>query len=134
MNHVGIVGRTTKDLAIRQLTEGRVQTTFTLAVNRQFKNQEGVNEADFIQCIAWGKTAELIVKYCGKGSLIGIKGRLNTGSYMNRDNQKVYTTNVVAEEVRFFTLKPVSDATEAPPPIPEDFVLPEQESELAKPL
>ena len=75
MNHVGLVGRTTKDLVIRELTEGRVQTTFTLAINRQYKNHEGVNEADFVDCVAWGKTAELIVKYCGKGSLIGIKGR-----------------------------------------------------------
>lgn len=134
MNHVGLVGRTTKDLVIRELTEGRVQTTFTLAINRQYKNQEGVNEADFVECVAWGKTAELIVKYCGKGSLIGIKGRLNTRTYMNRDNQKVYATNVVTEEVRFFVLKPVAEATEVPPPIPDDFVLPEQESELVKPL
>lgn len=134
MNHVGLVGRTTKDLALREYAEGRVQTTFTLAINRQYKNQEGVNEADFVQCIAWGKTAELIVKYCGKGSLIGIKGRINTRTFMNRDNQKVFATNVVAEEVRFFILKPVTNATETLPPIPEDFVLPEQESELVKSL
>lgn len=134
MNHVGLVGRTTKDLVLREFAEGRVQATFTLAINRHYKNQEGVNEADFVPCVAWGKIAELIVSYCGKGSLIGIKGRLNTRSYMNRDNQKVFTMNVVAEEVRFFILKPVADAIEAPPPIPEDFVLPEQESELVKPL
>lgn len=134
MNHVGIVGRTTKELSLRQLSEGRVQTTFTLAINRHYKNSEGMTEADFIHCIAWGKTAELIVKYCGKGSLIGVKGRLLTGSYINRDNQKVYTTDVVAEEVRFFALKPLAGATEASPLIPEDFVLPEQESELVRPL
>lgn len=134
MNHVGLVGRTTKDLVLREFSEGRVQVTFTLAINRHYKNQEGVNEADFVPCVAWGKIAELIVSYCGKGSLIGIKGRLNTRSYMNRDNQKVFAMNVVAEEVRFFALKPVADAIETPPPIPEDFVLPEQESELVKPL
>lgn len=133
MNHVGIVGRTTKELTLRHLSEGRVQTSFTLAINRRFKNNEGVHEADFISCVAWGKLAEHLVKYCGKGSLIGIKGRLQTGSYVNRDNQKVYTTDVVIEEVRFYTLKPVAHATGIPP-IPEDFVLPEQESELVKPL
>lgn len=133
MNHVGIVGRTTKELTLRHLSEGHVQTSFTLAINRQYKNSEGVHEADFIRCVVWGKLAEHLVKYCGKGSLIGIKGRLQTGSYVNRDNQKVFTTDVVAEEVRFYTLKPVADATDAPS-IPEDFVLPEQESELVKPL
>ncbi|WP_274309125.1 single-stranded DNA-binding protein [Solibacillus daqui] len=133
MNHVGIVGRTTKDLSLRQLSEGRVQTTFTVAINRQYKNSEGVNEADFVQCIAWGKLAELLIKHCGKGSLIGIKGRLQTGSYINRENQKVFTTDVVAEEIRFYALKPVANATEAPA-IPKDFVLPEQESELVKSL
>lgn len=133
MNHVGIVGRTTKDLSLRQLSEGHVQTTFTVAINRQYKNSEGVNEADFVQCIAWGKLAERIIKYCGKGSLIGIKGRLQTDSYINRENQKVFTINVVAEDIRFYALKPVATATEAPS-IPNDFVLPEQESELVKTL
>jgi len=133
MNHVGIVGRTTKDLSLRQLSEGHVQTTFTVAINRQYKNSEGVNEADFVRCIAWGRLAEQLIKYCGKGSLIGVKGRLQTGSYTNRENQKVYTTDVVAEEIRFYALKPVTNATETPT-IPENFVLPEQESELVKTL
>lgn len=105
MNHVGLVGRTTKDANIRQLSEGRIQTSFVLAVNRTFKNSEGTIDADFIQCSAWGKTAELIAKYCGKGSLIGIKGRLQSRTYTNRDNQKVYTMEVYVEDVRFYILK-----------------------------
>src|SRR5690606_8944875 len=105
MNHVGLVGRTTKDANIRQLSEGRIQTSFVLAVNRTFKNSEGTIDADFIQCSAWGKTAELIAKYCGKGSLVGIKGRLQSRTYTNRDNQKVYTMEVYVEDVRFYILK-----------------------------
>ena len=136
MNHVGLVGRTTKDPILRQLVEGRVQTSFILAINRTFKNSEGMVEADFVQCVAWGKSAEHIVKYCGKGSLIGVKGRMQTRSYMNRDNQKVYTTEVIVENVRFYTLKSPgeSELLATPPPIPEDFILPEQDSELLEQL
>ena len=133
MNHVGIVGHTTKDATLRHLSEGRVQTSFSLAINRKYTSSAGTVVADVVQCIAWGKTAELIEKYCKKGSLIGIKGRLQSNTYINRDNQKVYTTNVVVEEVRFYVLKPTANTT-ATPPIPEDFVLPEQESELVNQL
>lgn len=133
MNHVGIVGRTTKDPTLRHLSEGRTQTSFSLAISRNYKNSEGIVETDFVQCIAWGKTAELIEKYCKKGSLIGIKGRLQSNTYTNRDNQKVYATNVVVEEVRFYVLKPTAN-TVATPSIPEDFVIPEQESELVNQL
>ncbi|MGN7478117.1 single-stranded DNA-binding protein [Solibacillus silvestris] len=134
MNHVGLVGRTTKDAMIRHLSEGRVQTNFVLAINRTYKNSEGMVDADFISCVAWGKTAEAIVKYCGKGSLIGVKGRLQSRTYLNRENQKVYTMEVNAEDVRFYALKTPgeTDATTAPPPISEDFVLPEHESELVE--
>ena len=127
MNQVVLVGRTTKDLVLRSLATGHVQAMFTLAITRSFKN----NEADFVQCIAWGKLAEHIVKYCGKGPLIGVKGRLQTGSYVKNDHQKVYTMNVVAEEVRFLALKPANAAYQ---PLPDDFVLPEQESELVQQL
>ncbi|MEK4384765.1 single-stranded DNA-binding protein [Solibacillus sp. FSL W7-1464] len=134
MNHVGLVGRTTKDANIRQLSEGRIQTSFVLAVNRTFKNSEGTIDADFIQCSAWGKTAELIAKYCGKGSLIGIKGRLQSRTYTNRDNQKVYTMEVYVEDVRFYILKAPNKAELAAtaPPISKDFVLPEHETEYVK--
>lgn len=134
MNHVGLVGRITKDANIRQLSEGRIQTSFVMAVNRTFKNSEGTIDADFIQCSAWGKTAELIAKYCGKGSLIGIKGRLQSRTYTNRDNQKVYAMEVYVEDVRFYILKAPSEAEAAAtaPPISQDFVLPEHEPEFVK--
>lgn len=136
MNHVGLVGHMTKDVNVRQLSEGRLQTYFVLAINRAYKNSEGTVDADFLQCTAWGKTAELIAKYCGKGSLIGIKGRLQSRTYTNRENQKVYTMEVQVEAVRFYALKSPSE-TEVPataPPISEDFVLPEHESELVDQL
>lgn len=137
VNQVGLVGRITKDPALRQLSEERSQTSFTIAINRPFKNSQGMIDADFIYCVAHGKMAEHIVKYCGKGSLIGINGRIQTGSYINRENQKVYTTEVVVETVRFYALKSPNQPTSTDPldstmqAIPNDFVLPEQDSELA---
>ena len=137
VNQVGLVGRITKDPTLRQLSEERNQTTFTIAINRPFKNSQGMVDADFIYCVANGKLAEHIVKYCGKGSLIGINGRIQTGSYINRENQKVYTTEVVVEAVRFYVLKSPNQLASTDPQannlqaIPNDFVLPEQESEYA---
>ena len=134
MNQVGLVGRITKDPVLRQLSEGRNQTSFSIAINRPFKNSQGMVDADFIYCVANGKLAEHIVKYCGKGSLIGINGRIQTGSYM-KDNQKVYTTEVIVETVRFYALKSPNQSTSTDPlestlqAIPNDFVLPEHESE-----
>lgn len=132
MNHVGLVGRTTKDLELRHLSEGRVRAYFSIAANRSFKNSEGKVEADFVQCVAWGRNAELMAKYCGKGSLVGIKGRLQSRTYVNRENQKVYTMEVQTEEVQFYALKAPGEAgkLQTMPPIAEDFVLPEQEIKL----
>lgn len=132
MNHVGLVGRTTKDLELRHLSEGRVRAYFSIAANRSFKNSEGKVDADFVQCVAWGRNAELMAKYCGKGSLVGIKGRLQSRTYVNRENQKVYTMEVQTEEVQFYALKAPGEAgkLQTMPPIAEDFVLPEQEIKL----
>ena len=105
MNQVGLVGRMIKDPELRYYNEKRPFTTFTLAINRSYKNNQGNVEADFIQCCAWGKLAETISKYCGKGSLVGVNGRLNVRSFTNQQNIRVYTVDVVAEDVRFYTLK-----------------------------
>jgi single-strand DNA-binding protein len=132
MNQVGLVGRITKDPLLKQLSEARHHTSFVLAINRSFKNNQGAIDADFIFCVAGGKLAEHIVKYCGKGSLVGVNGRIQTRSYLNRDNQKVYTTEIVVEDVRFYALKTPGgiDSLEqdnmTSPPIPVDFVLPEE--------
>ncbi len=132
MNQVGLVGRITKDPTLRQLSEERSQTSFTIAINRGFKNSQGMVDTDFIYCVAHSQLAERIVKYCGKGSLIGVNGRIQTGSYINRENQKVYTTEVVIEAVRFYALKSPNQTTSTEPlespmqTLPTDFVLPDQ--------
>ncbi|NLY79610.1 MAG: single-stranded DNA-binding protein [Lysinibacillus sp.] len=130
MNHVGLVGRLTKDPVLREFSERRVATSFVLAVNRNYRNSQGDVDADFVLCTAWGKLAELIVQYCGKGSLIGVNGRLQTRSYTNKENVKVYSTEVVADDVRFYVLKSKSKQPEENQEISQDFVLPETEKEL----
>ncbi|OMC80218.1 single-stranded DNA-binding protein [Viridibacillus sp. FSL H8-0123] len=105
MNQVSLVGRITKDSELRKLQEGRVQTNFILAVNRNYKNQNGEIEADFVFCTAWGRLADNVVKYCGKGSLIGVSGRLQSRSYQKEDGKRIYITEVIGEDVRFLVLK-----------------------------
>ena len=107
MNKVIIIGRFTRDPEIKYTTGESATATarFSLAVNRRFKNKEGNYDADFINCVAFGKTAEFIEKYFTKGMAIGITGRIQTGSYTNKEGQKVYTTDVVVEETEFVESK-----------------------------
>jgi single-strand DNA-binding protein len=105
LNQVGLVGRLTKDPNYRVISDTKRSASFVLAVNRNFKNQQGRIEADFVLCVAWGRLAERIEKHCGKGSLIGVTGRLQSRSYVNKENVRVYTTEVVVEDVRFYQLK-----------------------------
>lgn len=109
MNKVIIVGRLTRDPDIRYTTNSTV-ATFSVAVDRRYK-QEGQPDADFPRVIAWGKTAEFIEKYFHKGMKIGIEGRIQTGSYTNKDGQTIYTTDVIAEEVEFVENKAASQGT-----------------------
>lgn len=102
MNKVILIGRLTRDPDIRW-SQGQDQTCiarFTLAVDRRFK-QEGQQAADFISCIAFGKTAEFVEKYLKQGTKIAATGRIQTGSYTNRDGVRVYTTDVIIEEMEF---------------------------------
>ncbi|MFS0690446.1 single-stranded DNA-binding protein [Sporosarcina sp. 179-K 8C2 HS] len=105
MNQVALVGRVTKDPILRRLSEGRLQTSFILAVNRKFKNQQGEVDADFILCTAWGKVAENTAKHCGKGSLIGVGGRIQSRTYEREDKSRVFVTEVIGEEIRFLSTK-----------------------------
>lgn len=103
MNKVILMGRLTKDPEIRysQGANGSTATArYSLAVDRKFK-QEGQPNADFINCIAFGKLGEFAEKYLHKGTKIAVVGRIQTGSYTNKDGQKVYTTDVVVEEQEF---------------------------------
>lgn len=96
MNKTILMGRLTRDPEIRTAAgeSGTVIARFTLAVNRRFR-RDGEASADFINCVAFGKTAEFIEKYINKGRQICVSGRIQTGSYTNRDGQKIYTTEVV---------------------------------------
>lgn len=100
MNSVQLVGRFTRDPEIRYADNGTSIARFVIAVDRRYKT-DGENAADFISCIAFGKTAEFIEKYFAKRNRIGLNGRIQTGSYTNKDGKKVYTTDVVAESVEF---------------------------------
>ncbi len=106
MNQVTLVGRVTKDLVLRQISQDRVQTSFVVAVARSFKNAKGEVEADFILCSLWGRLAENTAKHCGKGSLVGIAGRIQSRTYEKEDKKRVYVTEVVGDSVQFISTKP----------------------------
>ena len=99
MNNVNLIGRLTKAPELKQTASNTSVLTGTLAVNRTFKNQNGEREADFINIVAWRQTAEIIAQYCGKGSQIGVTGRIQTRNYENQQGQRVYVTEVVVEHV-----------------------------------
>lgn len=101
INRVVLVGRLTKDPELRYTPTGVAVARFTLAVNRTFSNQSGEREADFINCVVWRKQAENTANFLKKGSLAGIEGRIQTGSYEGQDGKRVYTTEVVADSVQF---------------------------------
>lgn len=101
INQVTLVGRLTKDPELRVTTDGNSVVNVTLAVNRNFRNQKGEIEADFVQCTLWRKMAENLSLYCKKGALIGITGRIQTRSYLGEEGKRKYVTEVIAETVRF---------------------------------
>ena len=102
INRVVLIGRLTRDPELRKTQSGTSVCSFTLAVNRR-QNQDGTQDADFINCVAWNKLADNIQLYQKKGNQLGIEGRINTRSYDNQQGQKVYVTEVVAENVQFLT-------------------------------
>ena len=111
MNKWTGIGRLTAKPELRYNSNNIAYTRFTLAVNRNFKNENGQVEADFINCVAWRKTAELISKSFMKGSQFGVEGRIQTGSYVAQDGSKRYTTDVVVENITFLDKKIESQQT-----------------------
>lgn len=97
LNNVVLIGRLTKDPELRYTPNNVAVATFSLAVNRRFKNNEGVHEADFINCVMWNKSAENLSNWIKKGNMIAITGRIQTRNYENQNWQRVYVTEVVAE-------------------------------------
>ena len=107
INKVVLIGRLTADPELRKTQNGTSVVSYTLAVGRSIK-KEGQSEADFINCVAWNKTADLMRDYLYKGSLIGITGRIQTRNYQNEYGNKVYVTEVITDELQF--LEPKSDS------------------------
>ncbi|EHZ5925972.1 single-stranded DNA-binding protein [Listeria monocytogenes] len=105
MNRVVLVGRLTKDPDLRYTPAGAAVATFTLAVNRPFKNGQGEQEADFINCVVWRKPAENVANFLKKGSMAGVDGRVQTRNYEDKDGKRVFVTEVVAESVQFLEPK-----------------------------
>lgn len=101
INNVVLVGRLTKDPDLRYTGNGTPVASFTLAVNRDFKNANGDQEADFINCVIWRKTAETLANTVRKGQQIGVVGRVQTRSYENQQGQKVFVTEVVADRFNY---------------------------------
>ena len=108
INSVNLTGRFTRDPDVRYTDGGTSIARFTLAVDRRFK-RDGEQTADFINCVAFGKTAEFIEKYFRQGMKLELTGRIQTGSYTNKDGAKVYTTDVIAEQVGFGESRRVSN-------------------------
>lgn len=101
MNKVILVGRLTRDPEVRSTSNGSNTARFTVAVNRNYKNKEGNYDADFVSCVAFRNQADFVAKYFKKGSMIGIEGRILTGSYDAQDGTKRYTTDVSVDNIEF---------------------------------
>ena len=119
MNKVILVGRLTDNPKVSKSNDSTV-ARYNLAVDRRGKKEEGKQTADFPSCVAFGKSAEFVEKYLSKGMKIAVTGRIQTGSYTNKDGQKVYTTDVVVEEHEFVESK--KDAQQEPPASNEGYM------------
>ena len=131
MNKVCLMGRLTKDPDIRG--EGTsLCARYTLAVDRRFKDNDGNYQTDFINIVVFGKGAEFAEKYLKKGTKVVVTGRIQTGSYTNKDGQKVYTTDVIAEDQEFAESKSNSNNDDTPGTDDGDFMnlTPEQKDDM----
>ena len=97
MNQTCLIGRLTKDVELKYTPSNQAVTQFVLAVNRTFKNANGEREADFVNCVIWRQSAENFANWAKKGALIGITGRIQTRNYENAQGQRVYVTEVIAD-------------------------------------
>lgn len=113
INSVCLVGRTTKDPELRYTTSNIAVATFSLAVNRTLKDANGERETDFINCVIWRQQAENLANWAKKGALIGITGRIQTRSYENQQGQRVYVTEVVAENFQMLESRATREGSNA---------------------
>ena len=109
LNQLVVIGRLVRDPELRQTENGKNVTNITLAVPRSYKNSNGEYDTDFIDCVLWSTVAESTTEYCKKGDLIGVKGRVQTRVY-EKDEEKKYATEVVAEKVTFLSSRKKEEA------------------------
>jgi|SRR5690554_641487 len=107
VNRVVLVGRLTKDPILRKTQSGKSVSSFTVAINRRFSQSD---QADFVNCVAWEKTADFLTQYAKKGSLISLEGRIQSRSYDDKDGKRVYVQEVVAENVQLLESKSVNES------------------------
>lgn len=100
MNKVILIGRTTKQVETRSTSSGKQVATFTLAVDRDFKNAQGEKEVDFIPCVVWGKLADVCEKYVIKGKQIAVAGRIQTRNYEDKNGQRRYITEIIVSDLQ----------------------------------
>ena len=115
INRVVLVGRMTRDPELRRTPQGDAVTSFTLAVNRNYTRRDGQQQADFINCVVWRKPAENVERYCSKGSLVGVEGRIQTRSYDNSQGQKVYVVEVICDSVQFLETRAARERAQSQP-------------------
>ena len=119
MNRVILMGRLTADPELRQTPQGTAVTSFTIAVDRRIKTENG-QQADFITCVAWRKTAEFICRYFQKGRMIAIEGQIQSRSWDGQDGKRQYATEVIVDNVSFTGEKPQTENTDGFTYLPDD--------------
>lgn len=105
INRVVLVGRMTRDPELRRTPSGAAVTSFSLAINRNFSSANGERQTDFINCVVWNKAAENVERYCAKGSLVGVEGRIQSRQYDAQDGTKRTVVEVVCDSVQFLETK-----------------------------
>ena len=126
VNSVMLVGRLAKDIEINELESGAKVTNVTLAVNRQFKNADGVYETDFFDCTLWEGLAQNAAEYCKKGDTVGIRGRLQMDSW-EKDGEKKYKMNIIVEKLTFLSSRKIET-----PELADDEKKPEKTTKKSK--
>lgn len=114
MNNCNFIGNLSKDVTLSETANGVSVATFTIAVQRRYANADGEREADFINCVAWRTQAENLARYCQKGDKIAVTGSLQVRSYTNKDGEKRYATEIIADNVEFIKLQKTAEKGEAP--------------------
>ncbi|MCR1985011.1 single-stranded DNA-binding protein [Blautia coccoides] len=126
MNVAALTGRMTRDPELRRTAQGDAVTSFTIAVDRDYTGKNGQKEADFINCVIWRKPAENVEKYCSKGSLVSVEGKIHTRHYDNAQGQRVNVVEVVCSNVQFLETKSAREKRPAQQAVQQSFQQPYQ--------